>query len=127
MGARPARVELRIDQVGPGRKPDPQGRAGAAWRHSEAQMGKYDPLGAHMRRQRAQIYEMSFRDIERVLGALLPKGAQRAEWWSNPSGAGVSTVQSKAWRDVGYEAELLKAEERVRFTRVAPRTIVKRL
>jgi len=38
-------------------------------------MAKYDPLEAHLRRQKTATYEMTFRDIERVLAALLPRRA----------------------------------------------------
>lgn len=80
-------------------------------------MGKYDPLEVHLRRQKALTYEMTFRDIERILGALLPKSAHRAEWWANERTAGARRVQCKAWLGASYEAALLRTEERVRFTR----------
>lgn len=80
-------------------------------------MGKYDPLETHLRRQRAATYELSFRDIERILGALLPKSAYRPEWWANEQVAGRRHVQCKAWRCAAYDAALLATDERVRFTR----------
>lgn len=45
-------------------------------------MGKYDPLRDYLRRQRAQEFELTFGEIERRLGAMLPKGAERAQWWA---------------------------------------------
>jgi preprotein translocase subunit Sec63 len=39
---------------------------------------------------------MSFRDFERVLGALLPKSAHRAEWWANEQSLTTRHVQCKA-------------------------------
>jgi hypothetical protein len=80
-------------------------------------MGKYDPLLAHLRRQKSAAYEMSFRDIERVLTAFLPHRAERAEWWSNERGPGGSRVQCGAWLDAGYNAFLVEAGDRVRFER----------
>jgi len=63
---------------------------------------------------------MTFRDIERILGALLPQRAHRAEWWADDAPEDTGQVQCKAWRHAGYAATLLKGEERVRFTRVEP-------
>jgi hypothetical protein len=80
-------------------------------------MGKYDPLFAHLRRQTSATYEMSFRDIERLLTAFLPHGAERAEWWSNERAPGSRRVQSRAWLDAGYSAFLVKGAGRVRFER----------
>jgi hypothetical protein len=80
-------------------------------------MAKYDPLHAHLKRQTAAIYEMSFRDIERVLALLLPASAQRAEWWTNEANSDSSHVQCKAWLSAGYKA-FLKGHERVRFERM---------
>lgn len=83
-------------------------------------MGKYDALEAHLRRQKAATYEMSFRDIERILGALLPKHAFRAEWWANDELQDPSLVQCRAWLRCRYRADLLEGDERVRFTRLVP-------
>ena len=79
-------------------------------------MGKYDPLEHHLRRQCTATYEMSFRDIERVLGALLPKSSRRPEWWANEAAA-TRHVQCKAWLRAGYRAVASPAAERVRFER----------
>lgn len=85
----------------------------------EVIVGKYDPLEGHLRRQKAATYEMSFRDIERVLAALLPRRAQRAEWWGNEAAPASGQVQSRAWLKAGYRAVLQKGEERVIFERIA--------
>ncbi|MDZ4372631.1 MAG: hypothetical protein U1C74_14570 [Phenylobacterium sp.] len=81
-------------------------------------MGKYDPLEAHLRRQKAATYDMTFRDIERILGVLLPKRALRPEWWGNEPGLDIGQVQRRAWLNARYKAALLKSGECVRFTRI---------
>ena len=81
-------------------------------------VGKYDPLEGHLRRQKATIYDMSFRDIERVLAAFLPRRAQRAEWWANEDTPGPGRIQCRAWLQAGYQARLHKEGERVRFERL---------
>ena len=80
-------------------------------------MAKYDPLEAHLRRQKTATYEMTFRDIERVLGALLPRRAHGPAWWGNEAAAAVGQVQCRAWLRAGYRAFLQK-EEHVRFERI---------
>ncbi|MFN3779728.1 MAG: hypothetical protein ACK4SI_12115 [Brevundimonas aurantiaca] len=73
-------------------------------------MGKYDPLAAFLRRRAGDDIELTFTEIERRLGALLPKAAQADGWWSGDG------VQVRAWWGAGFSAELT-GPERVRFTR----------
>ena len=47
---------------------------------------------------------------------MLPNSAQRPQWWANEVSPDSRHVQSRAWRNAGYDASLLTAE-RVRFTR----------
>ena len=79
-------------------------------------MAKYDPLQGHLRRQKTATYDMTFRDIERT-SALLPKSANRPEWWSNETNPETRHVQCKAWLTAGYNAVLIKGADRVRFER----------
>lgn len=44
-------------------------------------MNKYDPLSGHLRRQKLAEFEMTFVEIERVFGAMLPNSAARPQWW----------------------------------------------
>lgn len=81
-------------------------------------MGKYDPLAAHLRRQRTAEYEMSFRDIEQVIGAVLPKSASRPQWWANVTDPHTTHVQREAWRTARYDAFLITGRDRVRFRRI---------
>jgi hypothetical protein len=61
---------------------------------------------------------LSFTDIERILGAMVPKSAARPQWWANANDADARHVQRKAWREAGYEACLLVGKDRVRFSRI---------
>jgi len=81
-------------------------------------MPKYDPLSGHLRRQRQDELELTFAEIERILGAMLPKSATRPQWWANTTDLDTSHVQRKAWRDAGYHAFLLTGKDRVRFKKV---------
>lgn len=74
-------------------------------------MGKYDGLRRYLRRKREPEMELSFSDIERMTGAMLPKAAREPGWWTTaPSLA----VQRIAWWEAGYDARLL-GENRVIF------------
>ena len=75
-------------------------------------MGKYDPLTAYLKRQKADRVVLSFTDIERRLRALLPKAARQETWWNAPS------VHTRAWQVAGFAAEVSPREETVIFVRV---------
>lgn len=82
-------------------------------------MGKYDPLARHLRRKNGSDVLMSFADIERVIGAMLPKSASLPAWWGNERSADTRHVQCRSWTDAGFEAALLPGEQ-VRFRRTRP-------
>ena len=81
-------------------------------------MGKYDPLRDHLKRQRTADFELSFAEIERVIGCMLPNSAARPQWWANVADPNTTNVQRNAWRDAGYDAFLIAGRDRVRFTQV---------
>lgn len=80
-------------------------------------MGKYDALSGHLRRQTADEFDMTFTEIERVIGAMLPKSAARPQWWANVTDPDTTHVQRLAWGDAGFDAFLIAGDERVRFKR----------
>jgi hypothetical protein len=87
-------------------------------------MGKYDRLHHHLRRQRLEALEMTFAEIERCIGAMLPNSAQSPQWWANGEDAQTRHVQRKAWGDAHYDAVLIAGAERVRFRRRPPKARV---
>lgn len=80
-------------------------------------MGKYDPLRRYLIRQKGRRVELSFNEIERLIGAYLPKAALRAQWWDGGQDAPSEAAQLKAWLGAGYRARL-KTVERVEFERL---------
>jgi len=48
-----------------------------------ASMAKYDPLRDYLKRQQAEAFEMSFVEIERKIGYMLPKSAGAPGWWDD--------------------------------------------
>lgn len=61
---------------------------------------------------------MTFAEIERVLGAMLPKSADRPQWWANVADAKTTHVQRHAWGSAGFDAFLIAGSDRVRFKRI---------
>jgi hypothetical protein len=80
-------------------------------------MSKYQPLGDHLRQQNKDLVPMRFEEIERIIGAPLPKTSQvyRAWWSNNPS----NNVMTRVWLDAGYETEQVDMPgQRLVFRRV---------
>lgn len=80
-------------------------------------MGKYDALHAYLRRRPRSEIELSFRDIEHVIKAMLPNSASNPQWWCNANGSAAGHVQTRAWLEAGFEAFLVEGKDRVKFVR----------
>ena len=64
-------------------------------------MSKYDPLYGHLRRQRQAELELTFAEIERILGAMLPNSADRPQWWANVTDPDSAVVVARSVRKKG--------------------------
>lgn len=85
-------------------------------------MAKYDPLRDYLKKQRAETFELTFVEMERKIGYMLPKSASLPQWWANTTDPSIRQVQRKAWGDAGYDAFLIVGADRVIFRRApAPR------
>ena len=69
-------------------------------------MSKYTPLADYLQKasgQKKSPVEMSFRDIEKVLGFRLPNSAYRQRaWWSNNVH---NNVMTRVWKNAGFVTE----------------------
>jgi hypothetical protein len=74
-------------------------------------MAKYEPLRRYLARQKTARVELTFTDIERMIGAFLPKAAMRPTWWDEIEAAAPTAVQIQAWRSAGYRAQLARDEK----------------
>ena len=80
-------------------------------------MAKYAPLSSFLRRQKCAEVDLTFRDIERIVGGILPKAAAVEGWWrAGPEGP--LMPQHIALADAGFIAEPRIREETVRFVRM---------
>lgn len=82
-------------------------------------MAKYDPLGRYLSSSGRLEFELSFAEIERILGTRLPDSASRPQWWANEESPSTRHVQLRAWRDAGYDAFLVDGADKIRFCKRA--------
>ncbi len=65
-------------------------------------MGKYEPLGDFLRKQRASHVPMTFAEIERIIGGKLPSSQKYPAWWSNNTS---NNMMTQVWLDAGFQTE----------------------
>jgi hypothetical protein len=65
-------------------------------------MGKYDGLAAHLAGIPSDetTVTMTFREISRIVGGLLPTAYRLRQWWANDS-----KVDARAWRSAGWHVD----------------------
>lgn len=80
-------------------------------------MSKYEPLTRYLRRQSADKVDLTFRGLEILLKAMLPRGASEPEWWANEAAPKTRYAQRLGWLNAGFNAALIQGKEQVRFTR----------
>ena len=82
--------------------------------------GKYAPLAERLGGVRSRAVELSFIELERLLGELPVSAKRHAAWWANDA----SHVQAKAWLGTGWiVTKVDRKAEHVRFERgpISPR------
>jgi hypothetical protein len=79
-------------------------------------MGKYDPLFKHLCDATDLPLEMTFSEIEALVGSLPASATKYQAWWANEAPGG-RHVQAVAWLNAGREVESVdQVGHRVRFT-----------
>ena len=80
-------------------------------------MAKYDPLFRHLVAADASTpVEMTFDDIERLVGPLPASASKYSAWWNNER-FDTTHVQALAWLNAGREVEHIdRSARRVRFS-----------
>ena len=79
-------------------------------------VAKYDALLEHLCRADDGPVEMTFDEIDRLVGGLPASATSWPAWWANET-AGSRHVQARAWLDSGREVESVdRAGRRVRFS-----------
>jgi hypothetical protein len=81
-------------------------------------MGRYDALGAWLAKQSQSRVELSFSQIEAILGDPLPRSARRHQaWWANEESVDTRHVQCRSWLTEGWQASANLAAETVTFVK----------
>lgn len=80
-------------------------------------MTKYEPLALMLSQANGDEIDVSFAELEKILGFALPHSARKYRpWWSNGINSGHS--QTLGWVPVGWETrDVDMTRERVRFVR----------
>lgn len=88
-------------------------------------MSKYDALTKHLAARAETRVQMSFADLEALLGFRLPTSARTYRpWWANSAHG---HVQSRSWLEAGYQSEQVDLEaERLVFVRLNAAPVAKR-
>ena len=80
-------------------------------------VSKYHPLRDYLREQTSPLLELTFIEIERIIGKPLPPSADARRWWISGRNSQQNPLWQEAWRSAGYDATLLPSLDRVEFRR----------
>lgn len=79
-------------------------------------MSKYSALRRQLERESGTSVEMTFEELDKIVGGLPASARRYSAWWSNESEG--SHVQAHAWMDAGWRVGHVNlTAERVRFTK----------
>jgi hypothetical protein len=79
-------------------------------------VSKYSSLRDYLEREAGPSVEMTFDEVDDVVGGLPASARRYSAWWSNEREG--KHVQARAWMDAGWcVANVNLTDERVRFTR----------
>nr|WP_249785514.1 MULTISPECIES: hypothetical protein [unclassified Bradyrhizobium] len=75
----------------------------------------YDALRDYLLRQKQEELVLSFEQIEEIIGAALPRAAQRASWWDSLRSPDIQMPQREACLAAGFVATRMPDGQSVRF------------
>lgn len=84
-------------------------------------MNDYDPLRDYLKKQTLPELVLTFDQIEEIIGAPLPRAAQRASWWETLRSPQEKMPQREACLEAGYIATRQADGSSVRFKRMMPK------
>ncbi|ABD87821.1 DUF7662 domain-containing protein [Rhodopseudomonas palustris] len=80
-------------------------------------MSKYAALGDFLSKQRAGRVQVSFAEIEKIIGGKLPGSQRYPAWWSNNP---MNNTMTRVWLDAGFQTEQVDiAGRKLVFRRVS--------
>jgi len=78
----------------------------------------YDPLRDYLKKQKLPEFVLTFKQIEQIIDAPLPRAAHRASWWESLRSPQERMPQREACLAGGYVATRLADGRSVRFKRM---------
>jgi hypothetical protein len=81
-------------------------------------VSKYRPLQDYLRCENCLRLELTFVEIELIMGDELPPSAYSPRWWAAANGSPRNALRQDAWCDVGDAAMLLPSTDRVEFRKL---------
>jgi len=81
-------------------------------------LNDYDALRDYLKKQTQPELVLSFEQVEDVIGAALPRAAQRASWWDSLRSPQEKMPQREACLAAGYVATRMPDGRSVRFRRM---------
>lgn len=79
---------------------------------------KYRPLQDYLRRHNRPRFELTFVEIEPIIGNELPPSAYNPRWWTTAKASRHHALWQNAWCDIGYVVMLLPGTDRVEFRKL---------
>ncbi len=64
-------------------------------------MGKFDPLSAYLHMQKGSVVQLTFLQLQGLIGILPTAAYKEKSWWDNRA----AQPQSKAWMAVGFHVK----------------------
>lgn len=80
----------------------------------------YDALRDYLMWQKQTEFVLSFEQIEEIIGAALPRAANRASWWDSLRSPDIQMPQREACLAAGFKAMRMPDGQTVRFTKLKP-------
>ena len=78
-------------------------------------MNDYHALRDYLMRQKQDEFVLSFEQIEEIIGAALPRAANRASWWDSLRSPDIQMPQREACLSAGFVATRMPDGASVRF------------
>ena len=92
--------------------------AGEPYEELRTAVNDYDALRDYLMRQKQTELVLSFEQIEEIIGAALPRAAQRASWWDSLRSPDIRMPQREACLAAGFKAVRMPDGQSVRFTKM---------
>jgi len=77
----------------------------------------YDALRDYLMRHKQTEFVLTFEQIEEIIGAALPRAANRASWWDSLRSPDIQMPQREACLAAGFKAMRMPDGQSVRFTK----------